>query len=148
MGVVGVLVWWKRGTIVAFFQRLRGRVAMRGFGGPITGLPVGSAPEVALRQLRRYCFASMQDRSPIAGLTHGSYALNALELLEETLGRDAIKAAGYDPVQIRALITKLQDTHAEALRSCDPYLSQVLDLERRAGTLPQFALTGVAPAGA
>lgn len=145
VGVAGLLVWWKRHTIVALVKRARHPLS--GFGATIT-LPAGSAPEVAVRQLRRYTFASMQDRSPIAGLTHASYALNALEFLEESLGRDAIKAAGYDPVQVRAIITKLQDAHAESLKACDPYITQVLDMEKRAGTIPGFALTGAAPAGA
>ena len=61
----------------------------------------------------------------------------------------SFKADSTTAGQVRALITKLQDGHAEALRKCDPYISQVLELERReGGQLPGFVMAGPAPMGA
>lgn len=149
MGVAGVLIWWKRRTIVAGWHRLRGRGGMRGFGGPITGLPATADPSVCAKQIERYTFAAMQDQSPIVGLTHASYALILMDTLEEMIGREAIKAAGYDPAAVRQLIRKLQDAHAEKLQACDPYMSQVLALKKGAA-LPGFVLNSAmgAPTGA
>jgi hypothetical protein len=85
---------------------------------------------VDVRHLRRYAFASSQDISPIVGITHASYALNALDSLEEKIGHAGIRAAGYDPAKLRKFITELQDKHAEKLRACDAHLQQVLEIER------------------
>lgn len=110
------------------------------------------AAAVHVRQIRRYAFASSQDKSPIVGITHASYALVLLDTLEELVGRDAIRAAGYDPARIRAFITANQDRHAETLRSCDPYLLEVLAMERNDpnGQLPGFVFADAvsAPRGA
>lgn len=150
VGAVGLLIWYNRGRVAALFRRAAG--ALSGFGAEDDRLmTVGGRgdPAIAIRQLRRYAFAAMQDQSPIVGLTHASYAMMALDLLEEVAGREAIKAAGYDPVEVRKLVTGLQDKHAEALRQCDPYISRVLDLERQeGGPLPGFVFAGGAPMGA
>lgn len=106
---------------------------------------------VAIRQIRRYAFAASQDKSPVVGLTHASYALMGLDLLEEVAGRDAIRAAGFDPTRVRQFITKLQDMHAERLQACDTYLQEVLKIERaEGGQLPGFVVAGAgaAPMGA
>lgn len=145
--IVGFVAWRNRGRIVALARKIRHPLS--GLGDDRFLVGGGGNPAIAIRQLRRYTFASMQDQSPIVGITHASYALMALDLLEETVGRDAIKSAGYDPTQVRALVTKLQDMHAEKLRACDPYLAQVLNLERKEGSaLPGFVFAGGAPTGA
>ena len=145
VGVALGVVWWKRHWIAGLFQRMAH--PLRGLTTDVMALlppsNIGGPPGVAIRQLRRYTFASMQDMSPTVGLTHASYALNALEFLEESLGRDAIMSAGYDPMKVRAVITGLQDKHGKALEACDPYITQVLALERSG-----LALPGAAPAGA
>lgn len=106
-------------------------------------------PAVHLRQIRRYAFASAQDKSPIVGLTHASYALVLLDTLEEVIGRDAVAKSGVDPKKVRAFIVACQDRHAEALGACDPYLQQVLAIERdEGGQLPGFVVAGAAPRGA
>lgn len=146
VGAVGLLAWWKRGTIIGMFRRLTSH-----FHGPMgmTALPANADPGICIRQIRRYTFASMQDKSPIVGLTHASYALVLMDTVEEMVGREAIKAAGYDPAAVRLLITKLQDKHAEALQACDPYMRQVLANERGEGAaLPGFVFAGGAPTGA
>jgi hypothetical protein len=149
VGIGGFLAWRNRGRIVALVRRIRAP-----FLGDDRFFSIGGRgdPAVAVRQLKRYTFASMQDQSPIVGLTHASYAMMALDLLEETVGRDAIKAAGFDPTEVRKIITGLQDAHAEKLRACDPYISKVLELERGAGgQLPGFVFAdaaGAAPMGA
>lgn len=102
-----------------------------------------------IRQIRRYAFASSQDKSPIVGLTHASYALILLETAEEIVGRDAIRASGVDVTKLRQFIAKLQDMHAEALKKSDPHLQQVLAIERGEGLpeLPGHVVAG-APTGA
>lgn len=144
VGVGGLLIWYKRGWFVSLFQRAASH--FHGGGGP----QFGDAPANAIRHIRRYTFAAMQDQSPIVGLTHASYALMGLDLLEETVGREAVQTlSGYDPAKVRAVITKLQDKHAEALRGADPYISEVLGLQRRdPAQLPGFAMAGPAPMGA
>ena len=147
VGILGLIVWTQRGRIAALFRHVI-RSPLAGADNPMSCLgddrimsKLSGDPAVAVRQLRRYTFASMQDKSPIVGLTHASYALMCLDLLEETVGRDAIKKAGYDPLVVRTLITKLQDKHAEALRSADPYISSVLALERQEGNaMPGFVM--------
>jgi len=109
---------------------------------------IKNAVGVHIRQIRRYAFASSQDLSPIVGITHASYALILLETLEEIIGREAIAKAGVNPASLREFITKLQDKHAEALKSCDSHLQQILQIERAEGMqLPGFVVAG-APTGA
>lgn len=147
VSAIGVLAFWKRHWIASMFRRVTS--PLHGLGDDRSGLRLDTGPANAIRHIRRYTFAAMQDRSPIVGLTHASYALMGLDLLEETVGRQAIQRAGYDPTEVRAMITKLQDKHAEALRPADPYISTVLAMERRGGTrLPGFAMAGPAPMGA
>jgi hypothetical protein len=136
IGALGVLVWFKRGWIVERFHRAAS--VFRGPGdGSLPSLDAGAG--AAIRHIRRYAFAASQDKSPVVGLTHASYALMCLDLLEETVGRSAIAAAGYDPTKIRSFITALQDKHGEALRSCDPFMHSVLEMERGEGKqLPGF----------
>jgi hypothetical protein len=102
-----------------------------------------------VRQIRRYAFASSQDKSPIVGLTHASYALILLETAEEIVGRDKVRASGVDVTKLRQFIAKLQDMHAEALKKCDTHLQQVLAIERGEGLpeLPGHVVAG-APTGA
>src|SRR5262249_59333339 len=104
----------------------------------------------AARQMKRYPAASMQDQSPIIGLTHASYAMAFMDFLEESVGREAIKTAGFDPLEIRRIITGLQDQHAERLRACDPFITKVLELEKSGGRVPRVLADGAAagPAGA
>jgi len=152
VGIVGVFAWWKRRAIVAAWQRLRGR-GVHGLGDNrgMVGLPATADPGICVRQIKRYTFAAMQDQSPIVGLTHASYALILMDTLEEMVGRDAIKSAGYDPVTVRQLITQLQDQHAERLQACDPYIGRVLELQKTSGAaLPGFVMNSAmgAPTGA
>jgi hypothetical protein len=145
VGAGGLLLWYKRGWVISLFRRIGSHF----HGADDAAVRLGAA-ENAVRHIRRYTFAAMQDQSPIVGLTHASYALMGLDLLEETVGREGIQAlSGYDPTKVRSIITKLQDKHAEALRGADPYISEVLGLERREpAQLPGFALMGPAPMGA
>lgn len=116
-------------------------------GGPEAEDMIKNAAAVHVRQIRRYAFASSQDMSPIVGLTHASYALVLLDTLEELVGQDAIRKAGYDPKKIRAFITANQDRHAENLKACDTHLQKVLEIERAdpAGQLPGFVLADAPP---
>jgi hypothetical protein len=124
--------------------------------GSVPAMPAADIPGlagIAVRQLRRYAFAASQDKSPVVGITHASYALILLDTLEEAVGRETIAKMGYDPGKIRAFITKNQDRHAEALRKCDPYLLEVLAMERADpnGQLPGHVFAGdwgAAPRGA
>jgi hypothetical protein len=100
------------------------------FGAAALPDAIKSAAGVHVRQIRRYAFASSQDKSPIVGLTHASYALILLDTLEEIIGREAILKAGYDPTKLRAFITKNQDKHAAALQGKDSFLSEMLAVER------------------
>jgi hypothetical protein len=111
-------------------------------GGPEAESAIKHAAAVHVRQIRRYAFASSQDLSPIVGLTHASYALVLLDTLEELVGQEAIKKAGYDPKKIRKFITEQQDRHAENLKACDTHLQKVLEIERAdpEGQLPGFVL--------
>lgn len=148
VGAGALLLWWKRGWIIAAARRAR-----HPFSGAEISPNATSAPAIAVRQLRRYAFAASQDRSPVVGLTHASYALILLDVLEEAVGRQAIEQMGYDVAKYRAFITKLQDMHAEKLKPCDTYLQQVLALERgdANGQLPGFVFAdaaGAAPTGA
>jgi hypothetical protein len=149
VGATGLLIWFKRGWFLSLFRRLH---LMHGLGDP-TALPAtGAAAAIAVRQLRRYAFAASQDRSPVVGLTHASYALILIDTLEEAVGREAIAQMGYDSTKLRQFVTKLQDMHAEKLRACDTYLQQVLALERgdTNGQLPGFVFADAlaAPTGA
>lgn len=119
-------------------------------GLPAKGGAAGAAA-VHIRQIRRYAFAASQDQSPVVGITHASYALVLLDTLEELVGRDTIKKAGYDPEKIRKFITELQDMHAERLQSCDTHLQDVLAIERaEPSPTPGFVVAGwgAAPRGA
>lgn len=117
-------------------------------GDGLTALPASSDPNalsIAARQIRRYAFASSQDKSPIVGLTHASYALVLLDTVEEMVPRAVIlQASGVDPGRLRQFITKLQDYHAEQLHACDPFLTKILNMERSDGeVLPGTVLAGV-----
>lgn len=148
IGVGLIVAWSNRGRIAALFRRLRHPLSGFGSAEAAALLPGGAGVAVAFRQMRRYAFAAAQDRSPTVGITHASYALNSLELLEEVLGRATLEqATGCDVAQMRALITRLQDTHAKQLQKCDPYLSAALALEKQGGP-SAFADALVAPAGA
>ena len=102
--------------------------------------PMTLAPEaigIHLRQIRRYAFASSQDKSPIIGLTHANYALVLLDTLEEIVSRSVIERTGIDVAKIRAFIVTLQDRHAAQLQRCDRHLQRILKIERReGGSLP------------
>jgi hypothetical protein len=95
--------------------------------------------DACARHAQRYAFASLQDRSPVAGLTHASYAMTGLDLLEEAAGTDGAKRIGIDIVAIRPLVAKLQDYHARALRECDPFLEAALRLTGGSGVAPNGA---------
>jgi hypothetical protein len=136
VGAAGLLLWWRRAWVKGLFARMQN--PLHGLGA----VQMHGAAGAALRHIRRYTFASMQDQSPIVGLTHASYALSGLDLLEEAAGPETIVAAGFDPNKVRDLITKLQDQHALKLHHADPYITQVLGMQ--AG----FALAGPAPDGA
>lgn len=158
VGVLGVFVWSRRGVIIGFGKKLMHPSSFfhGAFGAAAlaTGIEVPSSdPNIAVRQMKRYAFAASQDKSPIVGLTHASYALIALDIIEEAVGREAIIAKGYDPVQLRTFIAGLQDMHAKALEACDPYLASTLALEQSAGRMaqPSGMFAGVsysAPTGA
>jgi hypothetical protein len=104
--------------------------------------PTKDAAGVHVRQIRRYAFAASQDTSPVVGLTHASYALILLDTLEEIVGKEAIKKAGYDPNQIRAFITGEQDRHAQALSGCDGHLQDMLAIERGEGHVEPGIVSG------
>ena len=143
--VWGVLKLKDRGVF-----RLAGADAGALPGLPAKGTAAGAAA-VHIRQIRRYAFAASQDQSPVVGITHASYALVLLDTLEELVGRDMIKKAGYDPEKIRKFITELQDAHAERLQSCDTHLQEVLAIERaETSPTPGFVVAGwgAAPRGA
>lgn len=152
-GIGIVLLWTHRGWII---RVVKGAVHFRGtFRGAIdavklaaaTGIEMPSAdPQIAFRQMRRYAFAASQDKSPIVGLTHASYALIALDILEEAVGRDKLLQLGCDPVKIRTLVTKLQDMHGKQLEACDPFLAQALAMER--GMMGAGGVEYIAPTGA
>jgi len=150
VGIGGLIAWHQRGRIIGLARRLRH--PFRGFGDDRFFIGGRGDAAVAVRQLKRYTFASMQDQSPIVGLTHASYAMAFMDFLEETVGREKIIAAGFDPIEVRRVITGLQDAHAEKLRACDPYLAKVLELERKqpGGQLPGFVFADAtgAPMGA
>lgn len=150
VGAVGLLAWWKRHAIATFFRQVGTRVRhpFAGTWGQLGEADDSSVP-APVRHLRRYAFASTQDRSPIAGLTHASYAMMALDLIEETAGREAIARAGYNPQRVRAFVAGLQDRHAEALKGSDPYITRILAMERGDEEAPAgFLMTGAAPMGA
>lgn len=140
VGAAGLFLWWRRAWVKSLFARMRN--PLHGFGDLPVGVELSGAAGRAVEHIRRYTFASMQDQSPIVGLTHASYALSGLDLLEETVGPEVIVAAGFNPNKVRDLITKLQNTHALKLHHADPYITQVLGMQ--AG----FALAGPAPDGA
>jgi hypothetical protein len=140
----GVTVWFVRKKLNPFAGVFGAGEAKR---LPGEDSAVASAAAVHIRQIRRYAFAASQDRSPVVGLTHASYALILLDTLEEVAGRDAIARTGYDVKKIRAFITKLQDMHAEALQKCDPHLQAVLKVERGEKVQePGFVVAGWGPA--
>lgn len=158
VGLVGAFLWNRRLGVLAFGRRLLHPTTW--FQGAAmaladaTGIEMPSAdPSIAFRQMRRYAFAASQDKSPIVGITHASYAMIALDILEEAIGRDRLIAAGVNPMSMRKIITGLQDMHAKALEACDPYLSAVLRMERRepGGAVPGHVFAGSeysAPTGA
>ena len=117
---------------------ITGRSGDDGFGGAVD---LAGAAGVAVRHIQRYTFAAMQDQSPIVGLTHASYALNGLDMLEEAGGGEAVRMMGFSPSKVRALISAIQDRHAKALHAADPYITQVLGM--REGL--EFADAGLAP---
>lgn len=119
------------GTV--FFVRHRGQLSGVVLGTPSPTQAIAGALATHIRHIRRYAFASSQDKSPIVGLTHASYALVLLDTAQELVGTDTIKRAGYDPNKLRAFITKLQDLHAENLKKCDLHLQEVLAIERAEG---------------
>lgn len=140
VGIVGLVAWWQRGRIRALFHRI-GHLA----GLPPAGLmadikPSGNAyVDACARHAQRYAFASLQDKSPVAGLTHASYAMTGLDLLEEAAGTDGAKHIGIDIVAVRPLVAKLQDYHASRLRECDPYLAAALLFTGGSGVAPNGA---------
>ena len=138
-GVGIVFLWTHRGWIFGLARKLIGVRSLQGAIDTVklaaaTGIEMPSSdPAIAFRQMRRYAFAASQDKSPIVGLTHASYALIGLDILEEAVGRDKLTAAGVDCEKARVMITALQDKHAKALEACDPYLTQALMVERGDG---------------
>ena len=142
VGIVGLLAWTKRHWLLGLVRghSLHGLGFSDGLG--LAGLAGPAA--VAVRHIQRYAFAAMQDQSPIVGLTHASYALNGLDMLEEAGGSEAIRAAGFEPSKVRALLSALQDKHAKRLHAADPYITQVLGMREDEG----FAEVGPAPMGA
>ena len=114
----------RRRGCVLFGQALPTTAALDKIPGPVG---------VHVRQLRRYAFAASQDKSPIVGLTHASYALILLDTLEEIVGREAIQRLGYDPAAIRQFIAGTQDRHAAALEKCDGFMTNMLGVERGLG---------------
>lgn len=140
MGIAGLLLWSKRHWLIGLVHR---GAPMHGFGGTAD---LAGAAGVAARHIQRYTFAAMQDQSPIVGLTHASYALNGLDMLEEAGGGAAIQMMGFSPSKARALISALQDKHAKALHAADPYITQVIGM--REGFEFGAAGAGAAPDGA
>jgi hypothetical protein len=139
VGVLAIFAWSHRGWIIGLGRKLMHPSQL--FHGGLAGLAaangiadISTDPSIAARQMRRYAFAASQDKSPIVGITHASYALIALDILEEAVGREGLVAKGMDPSKIRPLITALQDMHAKKLEACDPYLASVLAMERGGAT--------------
>lgn len=166
LGAAGVFVWYHRGVVMMLLGKLMhpkelfhgglGQIIDIAKLGAATGIEMPSSdPSIAFRQMRRYAFAASQDKSPIVGLTHASYALIALDILEEAVGRDMLAARGCDVTKVRTVVTALQDAHAKKLEGCDVYLSSVLAMERGepGGALPGAVFAGggveyIAPTGA
>ena len=74
--------------------------------------------------------------------------LGGISLAASDSNGTIIDEAGIDAAKLRAFITGLQDQHAEKLKTCDPHLQKILDLERREGMqVPGFVVAG-APMGA
>jgi hypothetical protein len=155
-GIGIVLLWSHRGWI---FRVVRGVFTSSSLRGAFdaaklavaTGIEMPSSdPAIAFRQMRRYAFAASQDKSPIVGLTHASYSLIALDILEEAVGRDKLLALGCDPQMIRTSVARLQDMHGKKLEACDPYLSAALAMEQQGGrVVPGFdGVEYIAPTGA
>lgn len=141
VGVGAIFLWYHRGVVAMILRKLMhpSQLLNGGFGqiidiaklGAATGIDMPSSdPAIAFRQMRRYAFAAAQDQSPIVGLTHASYSLIALDILEEAVGRDKLLALGCDPVLIRTSVTRLQDMHGKKLEACDPYLTAALAMEK------------------
>jgi hypothetical protein len=85
----------------------------------------------------------------VVGLTHASYALILLDTAEEMLGKDGLnKLTGVDPARMRMFIAAQQDRHGEALRACDPYMTEVLKQERLSQLAGGLIEVGAAPRGA
>jgi hypothetical protein len=139
-GLAGLFLWNKRHWLMGLVHPA---AAMHGFGGTVD---LARAAGVAVRHIQRYTFAAMQDQSPIVGLTHASYALNGLDMLEEAGGGEAVRAMGFSPGKVRALISAIQDKHAKALHAADPYITQVLGM--REGYEFGVGGAGAAPNGA
>lgn len=143
-------LWFIGGVAAGGVATYFGTKYLRSLFSPLLGASTEDALKAAvavhIRQIRRYGFASSQDMSPIVGLTHASYALVMLDTLEELIGQDAVRKAGYDPKKIRAFITANQDRHAEKMKACDQHLQAVLAIERSDdnGQLPGFVLAGEA----
>jgi hypothetical protein len=154
VGAVGLLVWFKRGVFVGWFRRMTSH--FHGFGDMDALIPAlktapGDAAPIAVRQIRRYAFAAAQDKSPVVGLTHASYALVLLDTVEEMLGKDALaRISGVEPARMRAFIAAQQDRHGEVLRKCDPYMLDVLKMEEQEKLSGSGGLieVGAAPRGA
>lgn len=139
-GIAGLFLWHKRSWLMGLVHHGSG---MHGFGSAVN---IQGAAGVAARHIQRYTFAAMQDQSPIVGLTHASYALNGLDMLEEAGGGEAIQMMGFSPSKARELISALQDKHARALHAADPYITQVLGM--REGYEFGVGGAGAAPNGA
>ena len=138
-GFAGLFLWHKRHWLLGLVQKN----PMHGLGRTIN---IAGAAGVAVRHIQRYTFAAMQDQSPIVGLTHASYALNGLDMLEEAGGGEAVRMMGFSPTKVRELISTIQDRHAKALHAADPYITQVLGM--REGYEFADAGAGAAPDGA
>lgn len=143
VGLAGLFLWNKRHWLMGLLHRGGSMHGLDGFGAPVD---LAGAAGVAVRHIQRYTFAAMQDQSPIVGLTHASYALNGLDMLEEAGGGAAIQMMGFSPNKVRALISAIQDRHAKALHAADPYITQVLGM--REGFEFADAGAGAAPDGA
>lgn len=154
VGVGAVFFWAHRGWIFGLVRKVVGAHSLRGAIDVVklaaaTGIEMPSSdPSIAFRQMRRYAFAASQDKSPIVGLTHASYALVALDIVEEAVGRDKLMAIGCDAAKVRVLITALQDGHAKKLEACDSYLASALSMERGEHAEQLVGVEYMAPTGA
>lgn len=75
---------------------------------------------IAIRQIKRWSFASIQDKNPGIALLHANYAVGDLSMLREMVNDNKIKkATGIDPFKLHLQTINLQDkAQTKLLKKC------------------------------